>query len=54
MTRLSSFLLILLLCTATFSQVNNFTVTDLHGTEHDLYTYLEEDKHVLIEFMMFD
>lgn len=54
MARKGILLLIFLLCTSLFSKVNNFTVKDLHGTEHDLYSYLDDGKHVLIEFMMFD
>lgn len=30
--------------------VNNFTVTDVHGVEHDLYAYAEAGKHIYLDF----
>ncbi len=34
--------------------VSDFTVKDLDGETHNLFSYLEDGKHVLIEIMMFD
>ncbi|MEC7863609.1 MAG: TlpA disulfide reductase family protein [Bacteroidota bacterium] len=28
----------------------DFTVTDIHGVEHNLFTYLDDGKHVIVDF----
>ena len=28
----------------------DFTVTDVHGTSHNLFTYLDSNKHVILDF----
>ena len=32
--------------------VNDFTVTDIHGNVHNLYTYLAQGKYVMIAFFL--
>ena len=34
-----------------FSQVKDFTTTDLNGKKHTLYTYLDLGKHVVLTFL---
>ena len=42
---------ILFVVTALFSQVEDFTTTDLDGNKHNLYTYLDAGKHVVVTFL---
>jgi thiol-disulfide isomerase/thioredoxin len=39
-----------LLCQTYLEEAVDFTVTDIDGTEHRLFEYLEEDKFVVIDF----
>ncbi len=34
------------------TQAVDFTITDLDGVEHNLFTYLDAGKHVYIEFIL--
>ena len=42
---------ILFFVTSLFSQVEDFTTTDLDGNKHNLYTYLDAGKHVVVTFL---
>jgi len=55
--------LFLFICTLGFSQVNNyqigdtiddFTVTDIHGVEHNLYSITAQGKYVWLDFFFVD
>jgi hypothetical protein len=34
------------------TEAEDFTITDLDGVEHNLFTYLDAGKHVYIEFIL--
>ena len=42
---------IIIFVTPLFSQVEDFTTTDLDGKKHNLYTYLNAGKHVVVTFL---
>lgn len=44
------YLTTLLLINATAQTVPNFTVTDVNGTTHNLYSYLEKGMYALLLF----
>ena len=59
MKKITSLALMLMLSITSFSQVNNynvgdvvddFTVTDIHGVEHNLYEYAEAGKYIYLDF----
>ncbi|MDD3740704.1 MAG: hypothetical protein PHH30_05630 [Bacteroidales bacterium] len=46
---------ILLVSVVTFAQpteAEDFTVTDIDGVEHNLFTYLDQGKYVYVEFLL--
>jgi hypothetical protein len=46
---------ILLTSVVTFAQptvAEDFTVTDIDGVQHNLFTYLDQGKYVYVEFLL--
>ena len=61
MKKITSLFLILLFSIVTIAQTNNynvgdiiddFTVTDVYGIEHNLYEYADAGKHIYLDFFM--
>ena len=59
MKKITFLLLMLMLTITSFGQINgysvgdvvdDFTVTDIHGVEHNLYEYAEAGKHIYLDF----
>jgi len=55
MKRLFLSVFVILISVITYAQpttAEDFTVTDIDGVEHNLFTYLDQGKYVYVEFLL--